>query len=244
MQVQKPAEGYTFLKLNKYSQVILSIIPHDWKVCTVRDITIEHKQGVYTNESYTDDGIKLVRITDLLNPHLSYETMPSLSLDEKTIKEFRVNKGDFLIARSGAIGRFGIANEDIPCVFGSYIIRFVFNPRIVDNNFFGFLFQTPVIKKQLLIIQQGSSNININAENIKSMKVALPDKIEQQRVAYILSKVDELIQKADQTIEQTQRLKEGLMLKLLTKGIGHTKFKKHKWGKYLRNGILTYSVSL
>ena len=50
--------------------------------------------------------------------------------------------------------------------------------------------------------------------------------IEQQKIASILSKVDELIQKTDQIIEQTQRLKKGLMQKLLTKGIGHTKFKK------------------
>ena len=54
----------------------------------------------------------------------------------------------------------------------------------------------------------------------------LPLLSEQQKIASILSKVDELIQKTEQIIEQTQRLKKGLMQRLLTKGIGHTKFKK------------------
>ena len=73
----------------------------------IKDITKTHKQGFYTNESYAYEGIKLVRITDLLNPCLSYSTMPYLKLDKKTIRDFRVFNGDFLIARSGAIGRFG-----------------------------------------------------------------------------------------------------------------------------------------
>jgi type I restriction enzyme, S subunit len=45
-------------------------------------------------------------------------------------------------------------------------------------------------------------------------------------IALILSKVDELIQKTDQVIKQSQRLQKGLMQRLLTKGIGHTNFKK------------------
>ena len=54
---------------------------------------------------------------------------------------------------------------------------------------------------------------------------------EQQKIASILSNVDELIQKTEQIIEQTQRLKKGLMQRLLTKGIGHTKFKKTELGE-------------
>ena len=52
---------------------------------------------------------------------------------------------------------------------------------------------------------------------------------EQQKIASILSKVDELLQKTTQVIEQTQRLKKGLMRRLLTKGIGHTAFEKVTW---------------
>lgn len=221
---QKLSQGYKLLKLNRYTQITLSIIPEQWEIVTVGNITKEHKQGFYTNEAYSNDGIKLVRITDLLNPYLSYETMPLLKLDEKTINDFRVRKGDFLIARSGAIGRFGIVKEDIPCVFASYIIRFLFDSKRIHNEFLGYLFQTLSIRKQLEIIQQGSSNININAENIKSIKIPLPPKEEQESIIFILSKLDELIQKTDQIIERTQRLKEGLMQKLLTKGVKHANY--------------------
>ena len=67
---------------------------------------------------------------------------------------------------------------------------------------------------------------NINQKYLRNYHIPIPPLKEQQKIASILSKVDELIQKTEQIIEQTQRLKKGLMQRLLTKGIGHTKFKK------------------
>ena len=37
----------------------------------------------------------------------------------------------------------------------SYVL--VFDSEVIDNNYFGFLYQTDIVEKQLMIIQQGSS---------------------------------------------------------------------------------------
>ena len=66
-------------------------------------------------------------------------------------------------------------------------------------------------------------------KNIRNLQIFLPQLPEQQQIASILSNVDDTIQKTDKIIKQTQRLKKGMMQKLLTRGIGHTKFKKVKW---------------
>ena len=58
----------------KFIQTKIGNIPRNWQVTQLTDITLEHKQGYYTNEVYVKDGIKLVRISDLYNPRLSYET--------------------------------------------------------------------------------------------------------------------------------------------------------------------------
>ena len=72
---------------------------------------------------------------------------------------------------------------------------------------------------------------NFTKTNLLRNIFTIPPLPEQQKIASILSNVDNLIQKTDQIIEQTQRLKKGLMQKLLTKGIGHTKFKKTDLGE-------------
>ena len=59
----------------------------------------------------------------------------------------------------------------------------------------------------------------------------LPPISEQKKIAEILTTVDEAIEKTDQIIEKTKEVKKGLMQKLLTRGIGHKKFKKTEIGE-------------
>jgi type I restriction enzyme S subunit len=75
----------------------------------------------------------------------------------------------------------------------------------------------------------GQQRVPINY--LENVLVPVPPLKEQQKIASILSNVDNLIQKTDQVIEQTQRLKKGLMQRLLTKGIGHSKFKTTELGE-------------
>lgn len=191
-------------------------IPKEWDVITVGDVTTEHKQGFYTNQSYSSDGVRLVRITDLFNPRISYETMPFLNLDGHTVEQFGVSKGDFLIARSGAIGRFGIATENIPCVFGSYIIRFRFDQDRLSNDFFGWLFQSNFVLPQLLRLKHGATNININAENLKSIKIPLPKPAEQALLVLVLSTLARKLELDELDKLRLERTKAGLMDLLLT----------------------------
>ena len=53
----------------------------------------------------------------------------------------------------------------------------------------------------------------------------LPPLPEQQKIATILSSVDDVIEKTRTQIDKLKDLKTGMMQELLTKGIGHTEFK-------------------
>jgi len=72
---------------------------------------------------------------------------------------------------------------------------------------------------------------SINAQRINSMEMPLPPLPEQRKIAEILSTVDETIEKTDAIIQETKQLKKGLMQKLFTEGIGHTRFKETKIGR-------------
>lgn len=217
--------------IDGYKESPLGKIPKNWEIVSVKEITKEHKQGFYTKDSYTNDGIRLARITDLNNPKVVFSEMPMLNISDSDYQNYKIEKGDFLFARSGAIGRYGIVeDEEYPAVFASYLIRFRFNNNIV-NRYFGYFFESYLCNNQLRGITQGNANVNINAENIKSLKFPLAPFGEQQKIAEILSTVDEKIEVIDQQITETQELKKGLMQRLLTKGIGHTEFKDSPLGR-------------
>lgn len=71
----------------------------------------------------------------------------------------------------------------------------------------------------------------VPTEFIKDYILAVPKLEEQEKIASILSTVDEQIDNVDELIEKNKELKKGLMQQLLTKGIGHTKFKKTEIGE-------------
>lgn len=79
--------------------------------------------------------------------------------------------------------------------------------------------------RNLIPLVNGSTRSKLNGSELRIIKLPMPPLQEQQKIASVLSKVDALIQKTDEIIEQMQRLKKGLMQKLLMKGVGHNKFK-------------------
>lgn len=78
---------------------------------------------------------------------------------------------------------------------------------------------------------QGSSVKFIKKGDLTDYSFSLPPLSEQKKIAEILGAVDEEIQKTDEIIAATEKLKRGLMQRLFTRGIGHTKFKKTEIGE-------------
>jgi type I restriction enzyme, S subunit len=91
-------------------------------------------------------------------------------------------------------------------------------------------------KRRLRQFSQGTTFLEISKINFGKIKIPCPkNPKEEEKIASILSNIDELIQKQQQIIEQTQKLMKGQMNDLLTRGIGHSEFKiaqlVPKWNK-------------
>lgn len=186
----------------------------EWEERSVKELTTFHKQGYYTKEEYVNDGIKLARVSDLYNPKVDFDSMPMINMTEKDYEAFKVSLGDFLIARSGSIGRYGIVTtipENVKVVFGSFVIKFNFDEKMLDIRYFGEFYSSDFAARQLKKIIQAGANININAENIKSLKIPLPCLEEQQKIADFLSEFDNAIEFAKEELEVWKNIKKGLL---------------------------------
>ncbi len=89
-------------------------------------------------------------------------------------------------------------------------------PKEHDPEFLYYYFLGKVDLKQLSNI---TTTPSIKKSTLERLFVPLPPLEEQRKIAEILSTVDKAIEKVDEEIEKTQRLKKGLMQELLTKGI-------------------------
>jgi len=73
--------------------------------------------------------------------------------------------------------------------------------------------------------------LNLKFANLNPIRVKIPPLPEQKKIASILTSVDEVIENTQKQIDKLQDLKKATMNELLTKGIGHTKFKDSELGR-------------
>ncbi|RKR71366.1 restriction endonuclease subunit S [Marinobacter nauticus] len=191
-------------------------IPKQWTVVRIGDLTVEHKQGYYSKEKYSERGTYVVRITDMSNPKISFADMPRMEISDADKEAYKISKGDFLFARSGAIGRYGIYESGDEAVFASYIIRFRFSTELCTNRFIGYCYESDICQDQLSSITQGSSNININAQNIKDILVPRPSVQEQKEIATRIESIDNNIEVLNSRYQKFKCIKAALMQDLLT----------------------------
>ena len=180
-----------------------------WEQRKVSKITKFHKQGFYTIEDYNDNKkYYLLRGTDFSENKLLLKDTPKINATKKDYEAFKTELGDFLIVRSGTVGTYGIVDVDIPAIFGSYLIDFRFDMEQVTNEFFGYFYQSDLFKSQLNKIIQTSANTNINAENIKSTVISLPNLDEQRKISEYLGNLDHLITLHQRELEILKNLKK------------------------------------
>lgn len=201
----------------------LGEIPSHWNAIAVRRILEEHRQGYYTNEPYIEDGVKLARITDIQSTsEMGLDNSPRVE-NKAELKEFFLQENDFLFARTGGAGSFGIVRQkDLPAVYASYLIRFRFK-ETVEAEYLKFFFKSCYFLNSLVANIHGGVNQNIHAEDIKSTFLALPPIEEQKEIANFLNakieKVNILIAKQETLLEKLVEQRVALISQAVTKGL-------------------------
>ena len=166
--------------------------PNNFDIIKLESLTKFHKQGLYFNQGYSNSGNQLIRIADMQKDgSLNFGTMPFVEIDSKTQEQFSVEIGDFLFARSGSIGTCAIVREKTDAVFGSFIIKFQFVEDLL-NDYFIHYYQLPQIKRMMQSMSHGTTNVNINAKNIKNLDVLLPPITLQKKFIEIVDSIKRL----------------------------------------------------
>jgi type I restriction enzyme, S subunit len=199
----------------------INFIPKNWSEKLLGEISQIVMGQSPSSSAYNEigEGKPLVQGNADIKKRL---TVPRIWTSEIT-KECRI--GDIIMTVRAPVG--AIAKSTHNSCLGRGVCAIT--PNKVNSEY---LFQLLIsYEEKWKRIEQGSTFTAVNGQDIKQLKLLLPPLPEQQKIAEILSTVDEKIEVIDQQIEQTKQLKKGLMQRLLTKGIGHAKFKDSVLGE-------------
>jgi len=219
----KAKPGFKLVKFlfRKYEE-----IPEDWDVKKLGSLGEPIIGLTYEPKNVKSDGVLVLRAPNIQDSQLRFED--NVFVDVKINDKLKLKKGDLLICvRNGSkrlIGKCAYVDDNYKnMTFGTFMTVF----RSSCNQYLFYQFQTPLIRKQ--ITKSITFTINqITNQNLNSFLVFIPPINEQQKITSILSNVDNQIDSYNKSIKITKKQKTGLIQQLLTKGIGHKKFKKVK----------------
>ena len=190
-------------------------IPEEWDILPLTKVAKYINGMAFKPSDWKKQGIPIVRIENLND-----SSAPFNYFDEEVDNKFLLNDGDILLSWSASLGVY-IWNRG-KAVLNQHIFKVVPNETVNKYYLFWALHNSV---ETLSKVTHGSTMKHFQKGELERTKIALPSLSEQQKIAEILSNADESIQKVNEEITMTEKLKKGLMQTLLTKGIGHTKFK-------------------
>ena len=209
-------------------------IPDEWEVKKCSK-TLELKHGYqFRDEDFIQGGkgIKIIKIGNLKkNGSIDSNNCDIISLDRKSdFLNIVINSGDVLMALTGAtLGKIIQVPKINEILLQNYRVGNFFPKKDIDKNFLYYVLKNIFTQKQIWFLVNSGAQPNIGKEDFDKIKIICPPLPEQQKIATILSNVDNLIESTEKVITHSKKVKTGLMQKLLTRGIGHTKFKKVPW---------------
>lgn len=129
----------------------------------------------------------------------------------------KVKFGDvFFTVSSETPNEIGTASVLLDNVDELYLNSFCFGYRpnsfeILNPNFARYLFRSEYFRNNIIKLAQGSTRYNMSKVQLMKLKVKLPDKQEQEKIAGFLSAIDDKIDNLQQQLEKMKSYKKGIM---------------------------------
>ena len=188
--------------------------PKGWEVVTIGDIVTEVKYG--TSKPAVEGGkYPYLRMNNLTSDgHLDLNDLKYIDISEDEIEKCVVRKGDVLFNRTNSIELVGkTAVFDLPddMVIAGYIIRVRLNERMLPEVLSQYM-NLEALKDILRSMAKGAVNqANINAQELQSIKVYIPDMGLQKKFIEMKEQVDKSKVKVQKALDETQKLFDSFM---------------------------------
>ena len=203
----------------EFKQTEIGKIPKEWEVVRLGEIfSLEYGKGL-TEKERENGEYPVYGSNGVVGYHSQY-----------------IVKGPgIIVGRKGTIGAITWSNRNFWPIDTTYYILL----KKPETDLKWLFYKLSSLKLAKLNMATGTPGLN--RDLVYKLQIPLPPLPEQQKIAEILSTVDAAIEKVDEAIAKTERIKKGLMQELLTKGlpvasatqtgIGHKEFKNTEIGR-------------
>lgn len=206
-----------------YRQTDMGVIPDDWSVCELGDLTPYVTSGSRGwAEYYSDRGDPFIRITNL--------SRSTIYIDQADLKFVKIPDGDgegqrtslinedLLISITADIGIIGYVDSSLPkpAYINQHIALVRFKNQDVDSKYLSYFLAGEATQRLFRSSTDQGAKAGMNLAGIRAIKAVLPLIVEQHSISKALSEMDDLLSSLDQLIAKKRGIQQATMQQLLT----------------------------
>ncbi len=204
------------LKNDPLKATSIGKIPESWEIVRFSDTCEPPQYGYTETASLAPIGPKFLRITDIQESIVNWETVPYCNCETQKFPKYLLRSGDLVFARIGATaGKSYLVSDPPEAVFASYLIRL--RPIKVHPVFLYFFCQSDLYWQQVNAIKGENLKGGFSGSILKNFFHCLPKDIqEQEKIGEMLSTIQNKILFHNKKIASLKRLFSSILPKLLT----------------------------
>ena len=196
-------------------------VPEGWAIIKLADLTTKIGSGVTPKggkKAYVESGFQLIRSQNVGWGEMLLDDVAFITPEQhEKMDATKLKKDDVLLNITGAsIGRSAIYKGETGAANVNQHVCILRTKEVLAAGYLNAWLLSHAGQKTIDAFQAGGNRQGLNFQQIGSFPIPLPPISEQQRIAEIISSVDELIAQHKSVIEQQARTKRGLMDDLLT----------------------------
>lgn len=192
----------------------------DWEKKELSDICELITVGIANSatQAYRDTGVIMFRNQNIKENYL--DTSDLIYIDpefEKRYKKKRLKADDLLIVRTGYPGTACLVPPEYEDAqtFTTLIARLIKNENV--PAYVCQYINSPLGKSYFESTQIGGGQKNSGAKILENFPISLPSLPEQQKIAFLFTELDTIIQSAEKELEGYRELKQGMLQKMFPK---------------------------
>ena len=138
----------------------------------------------YTEKANSEKvGPKFLRITDIQNNNVDWESVPYCTCSSDDLKKYKLETGDIVFARTGATtGKSFLITNPPNAVFASYLIRVKISSKSeLLPELVYFFFQTKKYWDAINAGVAGAAQGGFNATKLSELNISFPKSIQEQK---------------------------------------------------------------
>ena len=157
-------------------------IPPSWKWVRWGELSESIQYG-YNAPAKKNGRIKMLRISDIQQNNVVWDTVPYCDIEEKDIETYLLKANDILFARTGGtVGKsFLVEKVDEDIIYAGYLIRTRYS-RLLCPQYLKYFMESDLYWGQLRNGTIATAQPNCNGQTLSKMLLPLPPLEEQHRI--------------------------------------------------------------